>query len=280
MPRAVIGAKTVADMRLPLLAFIAVTLLTPAAAQLAPLNPAGVAMGHVHLNVSDPELHRQIWIDHFGAVPLAQEGLIGVKMPGMLVLFRKQAPAGNAEGTALDHFGLKVRNRDEMITKWKTAGLAVGRVFTGSEGFPNAYLLGPDGFRMELQEDVDLPVIAVTQHLHFHTDLNLDLQKWYGDYFGAVAGKRSWHDAVDLPGINLTLDAPRQPRNNVPTKGRLIDHIGFEVANLEAFCKQLEAKGVKFDEPYRKIDNLRLGLAFLTDPSGVYIELTEGLDQY
>jgi Glyoxalase/Bleomycin resistance protein/Dioxygenase superfamily len=52
------------------------------------------------------------------------------------------------------------------------------------------------------------------------------------------------------------------------------------VRNLEAFCRKLEAAGVKFDVPYRKMPNLGLALAFLTDPSGVYIELTEGLDKY
>ncbi len=35
-----------------------------------------------------------------------------------------------------------------------------------------------------------------------------------------------------------------------PTKGRTLDHIGFEIAGLEAFCKRLEASGIKFDEPY------------------------------
>ena len=50
--------------------------------------------------------------------------------------------------------------------------------------------------------------------------------------------------------------------------------------NLEAFRKQLEAKGIKFDAPYRKIPKLGLGVAFLTGPAGTYIELTEGLDQY
>ena len=64
------------------------------------------------------------------------------------------------------------------------------------------------------------------------------------------------------------------------TKGRTLDHIGFEVNNLEAFCKQLEAKGVKFDTPYREIPRVGISLAYLTDPSGVYVELTEGLDQY
>ncbi len=52
------------------------------------------------------------------------------------------------------------------------------------------------------------------------------------------------------------------------------------MTNLEAFCKQLEAKGVEFDIAYHKVPRLGLGVAFLTDPSGVYMELTEGLDQY
>jgi catechol 2,3-dioxygenase-like lactoylglutathione lyase family enzyme len=263
-----------------LLTVLSAALAAPLGAQLAEPNELGVTMGHVHLNVSDPELNRQLWIEHFGAVPLAKEGLTGVKMPGMIVLFRKQAPTGNAEGTALDHFGLKVRNRDEVVEKWKAAGLEVGRVFIGSEGFPNAYVLGPDGFRMELQEDAELPAVAVAQHLHYQTELDQDLQKWYADNFGAVPSHRGRHDGVDLPGINFSLDKPHRPRTNVPTKGRIIDHIGFEVNNLEAFCKRLEAKGIVFDQPYRKIERIGLGLAFLTDPSGVYIELTEGLDQY
>jgi len=50
------------------------------------------------------------------------------------------------------------------------------------------------------------------------------------------------------------------------------------VQNLEAFCKALEAQGIKFDRPYSKSPT-GLGVAFLTDPWGTYIELTEGLDK-
>jgi len=39
-----------------------------------------------------------------------------------------------------------------------------------------------------------------------------------------------------------------------PTKGRVLDHIGFEVANLETFSKKLQADGLKFDREYRKQD--------------------------
>ena len=30
-------------------------------------NDAGLTYGHVHLNVSDVELHKQLWVEHFGA---------------------------------------------------------------------------------------------------------------------------------------------------------------------------------------------------------------------
>ena len=39
-----------------------------------------------------------------------------------------------------------------------------------------------------------------------------------------------------------------------------MDHIGFEVKNLEVFCKQLEMKGVKLDVPYRYRKELGIGL--------------------
>jgi hypothetical protein len=51
------------------------------------------------------------------------------------------------------------------------------------------------------------------------------------------------------------------------------------VKNLEAFTKKLEAEGVKLDRPYTKVAALNIAIAFLTDPWGTYIELTEGLDR-
>ena len=66
----------------------------------------------------------------------------------------------------------------------------------------------------------------------------------------------------------------------VSTKGRTIDHVGFEIKNLEVFTKTLEAAGVKFDRPYSKNEQLGIYLAFFTDPWGTYIELTEGLNRF
>ena len=64
------------------------------------------------------------------------------------------------------------------------------------------------------------------------------------------------------------------------THGRSLDHIGFEVRDLAAFCKRLEARGVKFDRPYSRLDDVNVGYAFFTDPNGTFIELTEGLSKH
>ena len=60
-----------------------------------------------------------------------------------------------------------------------------------------------------------------------------------------------------------------------PTKGRVLDHIGFDVKDLQAFIKKLEANGIKLDRPYTKNEQTGAALAFITDPWGTYIELNE-----
>ena len=49
------------------------------------------------------------------------------------------------------------------------------------------------------------------------------------------------------------------------------------MSNLEEFVRSLEAKGAHIEAPIRQIPDTRLKIAFLTDPWGTYIELTEGL---
>jgi len=266
-------------MRLLLILGLTASLLAPAKAQLAPPNEAGFTMGHVHLNVNDVELNRKFWIDIFGAMPLKREGLPGVKLPGMLILFTKKAPTGSSVGTVIDHFGVTVRNLAEILKKCRDAGYAVPQEFKGSEGFPNAYVTAPDDLKIELQQDTTLATIAAAHHFHYMRAEPIPLRDWYVKTFGFQLAIRGNHQSANLPGMNLSFQ-PKTPQPELGTKGRVLDHIGFEVKNLEAFCKKLEASGVKFDVPYRKVPNLGLGLAFLTDPAGGYIELTEGLDAY
>jgi catechol 2,3-dioxygenase-like lactoylglutathione lyase family enzyme len=260
---------------------LGLTLAGSAGAQLAAPNDAGVAMGHEHLNVKDVEVQKKFWMEQFAAVPLKKEGLQGVKIPGMLILFRVQAATGGSEGTSMDHFGLKVPSTSETLKRCRAAGIPVQSEFKGTEGFPNAYIMGPDDVKVELQEDTALKAPAIAYHLHFMNAPGdeIKLRDWYAKNFGATIKKRGQHEAADIPGMNLSFGVTRNPPM-IGTKGRSVDHIGFEVKNLEAFCKRLEANGVKLDAPYRKIPSAGIAIAFLTDPFGTYVELTEGLDSF
>jgi catechol 2,3-dioxygenase-like lactoylglutathione lyase family enzyme len=265
-------------MNLVSAAALALAILVPCEAQIAPPNAAGMSMGHLHLNVTDVEVQTRFWVGQFDAVPLRLEGLQGVRVSGMLILFNRVAPTHAGADTVLDHFGFKVRSRDEMTASCRAAGYAITKEFRGSEGFPNAYVAGPDGLIVELQEDTTLKVRAVAQHLHFLLPDPLPLRAWYADTFSMQLSHRGTHDSADIPGMNLTF-APSHARS-LGTKGGIVDHIGFEVRNLPAYYRKLEAAGVKFDVPLTTNPGLGIASAFLTDPSGVYIELTEGLSSY
>jgi extradiol dioxygenase family protein len=136
---------------------------------------------------------------------------------------------------------------------------------------------GPDGVRLELTIDPNQTEPVMNHHIHFQaTDIEA-MRKWYANAFGAIPGKRGKFEAADLPGVNLSwtkVDAAQ-----VGTKGRGLDHIGFEIKDLESFAQKLEKTGVKFDMPYRKVPSLGIAIAFFTDPWGTYVELTEGLAQ-
>lgn len=99
-----------------------------------------------------------------------------------------------------------------------------------------------------------------------------------GTTFAMSPSTRGPYGSADIPGMNLTF-APAKG-GVLGTKGGLIDHIGFEVGNLAEFCRRLEAAGVKLDVPYTRAAGSGIASAFLTDPSGILIELTEGLGGY
>lgn len=252
---------------------------TPALGQLATSNEAGLTYGHVHLNVSDMDLHKQIWVEHFGGVVVEKGPLTAVRLPNMLVALTEREPAMGSRETIMDHFGFKVRDIEKFLAKWSAAGYEVGRVFTGAEGQTNAYVMLPDDVYVELQEDQSLHVEIMGYHVHFILPGHEDLLEWYTDVFGLeVRPRGTIATTTNAPGMNMSFGSSDQER--APTQGAAIDHIGFEFDDLEAFCRELEAKGIEFDVPFREIPSIELKIAFITDPAGVRIELTEGYDEY
>ena len=267
--------------KLVLLFGLAAALLSAgiARAQLAAPNDAGVTMGHVHLVAQDVEGAKQFWITMGGtATKLGPNDV--VKFPGVLVFLRKGEPTGASVGSIVNHIGFYVANIQQSMDKWKAAGLKTEPGTSARQG----YVTTPDGqVRIEILENTALSTPIAFDHIHFwvadtgtagKTTMS-EMQAWYAKMFGAVPGKRAQFDSDTLPGVILLFAKSDTP--TVPTQGRGLDHIGFEIKNLEAFCKRAEANGVKFDRPYAYRQDLGVSIAFMTDPWGTYIELNEGL---
>jgi len=265
------------------LALLAMLPTTTAWAQLADPGSVGVAMGHVHLAVQDIEATKKFWIA-VGGTPASKLGANEVvKFPGVLILIRKamDPPAGTV-GSVVNHIGFLVPNVAATRAKWQAAGLMMEP--PNPANAKQIYVHTPDDLvRIEILEDAMQTEPIKFHHVHFFvadsggTNSVLAMQAWYAKTFGAKPGKRGQFEAADLPGVNLTFAKSDTP--TVGTKGRALDHIGFEIKDLKAFCKKAEAAGIKLDMPYTPRPDLGIALAFITDPWGTYIELNEGLNK-
>jgi catechol 2,3-dioxygenase-like lactoylglutathione lyase family enzyme len=286
---------------------LAALLSLPAFSQLVSHADAPVRIGHYHLNVTSVEAHKKFWAGTLGGKAMKFGSIDVIEFPDAFIFLQVRKPSGPTRGTAFDHIGFAVPNVPAMAMKLAAAGY---QETTGREPKPVdknageappaasgtsavygrfAYFLGPDGVKIELvtsdQKDAATPIVA--HHIHFINKQYVEMQQWYMKAFDSTLrpGQTDFFIGADLPGVGYSLNFFRwegdQSITHVPTAGRVVDHVGFEVKNLDAFCKALEAKGIKVVRPYSKRDAAmnNIATARIVDPWGVSIELTEGLDK-
>lgn len=238
---------------------------------------------------------KKFWVDAIGGVliKVGPENREIIKFPNALILLRAQKPTAGSKGSTVDHIGFSVKNLRQVVDRIKAGGF---RMVTSAEAPPNvkvqddigiveggpvsgiAYAMAPDETKVALVEMKAQAAPIASHHLHFF-GMNKEMQAWYMQTFGAkeqASANPAAFVSATLPGVLLNFTPAVSV---VGTEGRVIDHIGFEVKGLEAFLKQLEAKGTKPTVTYRKIEALGIAIAFVTDPWGTRIELTEGLDK-
>jgi catechol-2,3-dioxygenase len=274
-------------------ALFTLLLLAPASTASAQLVAEGpVVYGHHHLTVSDVAAHQRFWAETLGGTP----GTFGgntptVAFPNVIVFFRAQAPTGGSVGSTSDHIGHSVQNLRQVGDRVKANGF---RMITQGSAPPTlevvddiarvnadtaiAFALGPDDVKVELLEDRTQTEPAKLHHVHFFGHQNAEMQAWYAKVFGAETRPAPGAFlSSGLPGVVLNFSQSAEPM--AATRGRVVDHIGFEIDGLEAFTKKLVGMGITLDVPYRSVPAIGLSIAFITDPWGTYIELTEGLDE-
>ena len=249
-------------------------------AQLAPPNDLGVRLGHIHLAVKDVQAQKQFWTTAMGGTLVENGPLSMIQFPGVFIMLRQAEPTGPPAGTIVDHFGFVLKDLTAARARWKAANV---KYDVGQTNPNQGYVDGPDGIRVEVFGDPSLPGPISMDHVHIYpreADIPA-IQAWYAKALGGLPGKRQ---RVARPGLiecdyfhrfNLSFSA--SDMKLAPTKGRSLDHLGFDVTNLDEFAKKLEAQGIKLDSAPRQIPNSKTKIAFLTDPWGTYIELTENL---
>ena len=260
----------------------AATIHTVAAGQLAPPNGQGVAIGHVHVFTNDVAAQARFWatvgerIVQRGTRTMAQ-------FPGIYVILEPQDPSGGTIGTTLDHFGFHVRHFAPSVARWQAAGVPWEPVTTNpAQG--QGFVTGPDGVRVEFYEDKSIGAPIAMHHIHLLVPDPPAAQAWYTRRFGATPGTRlggvavvrTRFDTVDVPGTEITLSKANAPL--APTRGQSVNHIGFEVADIDRFVATLGDAGLETDEGVRDSTTMPgVRVASLTDPWGTRIRITEGL---
>jgi catechol 2,3-dioxygenase-like lactoylglutathione lyase family enzyme len=269
---------------------------TGSLAQLNPPNDMGVTVGHMHLNVHDVEAAKKFYVE-LGGTAIKSGPFEGVKYPGAIFLFTKADPSGGTEGATINHIGFLVKDGVALVSKMKAEGMKVAGNGTDPQGrVYGGYIYSPDGVKIEIIQRTALAVPIQFDQIHFFVadpgpkggSAWSELQQWYAKEFGVKIDRAELTAPAPgnlasapmaqsiLSGVNFRFS--KQDSKAAPTKGLALDHIGFEIKNLAAFCTKLEADGIKLDTPY-SVREGGLGLAFITDPMGTRIELNEGLDK-
>src|ERR1700685_586908 len=267
-----------------------------AVAQILVAGEGPVVYGHHHLNTTNMDAQKKFYADTLGG-SVAKIGSGDrqqeiIKFPNVLIFFRPmQAPTGGTIGTTVNHIGFSVPDLKPVVAKIKAKGF---KMITTDSVAANvkvtddiaaagpttniAFALGPEDVKVEFVEVKSQKAPIQLHHIHFFGQMNTEMQAWYAKTFGATmlpANPGAAFVQDKLPGVTLSFTP--SPTPTVGTTGRAIDHIGFEIKDLEAFTKKLAAQGIKLDRPYTTVTRLGIAIAFIKDPWGTNIEMTEGL---
>jgi len=259
---------------------LVIVLAAPARAQLDERNQLGIVMGHVHLLVRDIDAHTRFWTLILGGKLVRNGSLELIEFPGVYVMLTQAKDPPPPAGAIVDHFGFIVKDMPGALARWKAAGVEIEPTENPNE----VYVIAPDRVRVEVYGEPAVPTPISMNHIHFYPADIPAIKAWYVKVFGANPGRRPciaclsqprMIQAADMPGVNLSFSPSQMPR--LPTQGRAIDHIGFDVENLDAFVGALKTRGVAVQGTVQQLPGTTVKSVFLTDPWGTRIEVTQGL---
>jgi catechol 2,3-dioxygenase-like lactoylglutathione lyase family enzyme len=255
------------------LALMLIPTVRPAAAQPAPFNEAGVTMGHWHIASKDLEANKKLFLAMGGKLFMPGGNTL-IMFPGVYINLNlgTEKGEGGTQGSVVNHVGFIVNNVQERVAQWKAAGVPV--LAGNNNRLDQAFVETPDGVRIEILEDKTQSIPIRNEHVHLslpEAEIS-KAQAWYAKTFGGQVGTRNNAPVVNLPGVQIRFASAGAKQ--APTRGRVLDHIGFDVKDHAAFVKKLQAEGIQLDEPVRKSASGNT-ITYITDPWGTRIEIVE-----
>ena len=192
---------------------------------------------------------------------------------------------GGSQGTGVDHIGFSIPDLDAKMAEFESVGVRGSgvRLVRFEDGslvrdipglFKIAFITDPWGTKIELVQDEDL---LGFHHIHLNSVDPVAALDWYNQVFGGErASLKGMLDGVVFDGIWLLASEYVDGRPGI-TQGRTIDHIGFEVANLDEAAQQMSRLAVEFRQEPMVPDNARSNAkqAFVLGPDGVMIAIVE-----
>lgn len=271
-------------------------------AQEAPL----ARLHHVHLNVTDPKGSIDFYTSKFDSEKAKFAGAVdAVWAQKSWLLFTKVAkPAPSEIFSTIWHIGWGAEDMQkeyqrqlDMGTKFQTPITDISDIGGGNARgvFFYAYVDGPDHELIELNTARHHNF----GHMHLLSKDPIATGEWYAKHFGIPnvrygKQKRMYRGVQIGPSASMMIDNlnliiypieyaqtawPEIWKDRTdfePTKGRVIDHLGLSVDNLEETLARLEKAGVKITDPPRSVLGGKVKYAFIEGPDKMRIELVEG----
>jgi catechol 2,3-dioxygenase-like lactoylglutathione lyase family enzyme len=261
---------------------------------------------HVHLNSVDPAAAIEFYAAHFKGRKERFAGLTDALWTGdsWLLFTKVAAPPPSELLSGVWHIGWGAEDMPATYGKQLAAGTRFATPVTdisdlvgGGRSFFYAYVDGPDHALIELNTarhhsfgHVHLfsadPVAAGDWYAK-HLGLRVFQQKELRVYKNVPVGPAAFVTApqgnqdvsmIVYPLEHLKATQPELWKDRtalVSTRGRVIDHLGFSVEDLDATLARLRAEGVEVTSEPRRVADGRLEFAFITGPDQIAIELIE-----
>lgn len=289
---------------------VGLSLLVAVAAQNAPDASATVPLvhfHHLHLNTTDPEAAIDFYTRHFNCDRARFAGVQdAVWAQKSWILFTKvdAAPPSDILST-IWHFGWGATDMPKEYQRQLDLGAKFETPITdisdiggnaGAHGlFYFAYVESPDKALIELNTSRS----DRFGHIHLLSADPVATGEWYAAHLHIAnvhyqREKRMYRNVQIGPSASFLIDNvnviiypagyardawPKlwgERTQFEPTKGRVVDHIGLSVENLDATLAQLKSEGVTVSDGARTALGGKVRFAFIEGPDRMRIELVEG----